>query len=58
MLYEVITIDALVAEKRFTAATDMLKNISRYYLPPELQAVLQKTFYDVAQTEIQEQQIV
>ncbi len=53
---QLVRIDTLVAEKRFTAASDMLKNISRYYLPPELQAVLQKTFYDVAQTEIQEQQ--
>ena len=50
---QLVRIDVLVAEERFTEASDILKNISGYYLPAELQAVLQKTFYDVAQAEIQ-----
>lgn len=50
-------VDTLVAEKQFAAATDILKNMSRYYLPAELQAVLQKTFYEVAQSEIQENEM-
>ncbi len=51
---QLVKIDALVAEKNFTAASDILKNMSRYYLPAELQAVVQKTYYEVAQAEIQE----
>ncbi|MBW2484775.1 MAG: hypothetical protein JRF05_05385 [Deltaproteobacteria bacterium] len=50
---QLVRIDALVAEERFTEASDILKDISGYHLPAELQAVLQKTFYDVAQAEIQ-----
>ncbi|KPK22374.1 MAG: hypothetical protein AMJ61_17240 [Desulfobacterales bacterium SG8_35_2] len=47
----------LVAEKKFSEANAILKDLSRYYLPAELQPVLQKTFYDVAQAEVQEVQI-
>jgi len=50
-------IDALVVEKKFTEATNILNSMSQYYLPAELQAVLQKTFYEVAQAEIQENEI-
>jgi len=53
---QLVKIDALVEEKEFSAAADMLKEISGYSLPAELQAVLQRTFYDVAQVEIQEQE--
>ncbi len=51
---QLIKIDVLVAEKNFSAASDILKNMSRYYLPAELQAVVQKTYFEVAQAEIQE----
>jgi len=54
---QLVEIDALVAEKKFTEASDLLKEISRYHLPAELQAVLQKTYYDIAQAEIQEQEL-
>lgn len=51
---QLIRIDSLVAEKKFAEATEILKNMTHYYLPAELQAVVQKTYYDVAQVEIQE----
>ncbi|UCD65993.1 MAG: hypothetical protein JSW69_08300 [Deltaproteobacteria bacterium] len=51
---QLVHIDSLVADKKFTEATEMLKRMSRYYLPAELQAVLQKTFYEVSQAEIRE----
>jgi len=53
---QLVRIDGLVAQKEFTTATDMLKNFSGYYLPAELQAVLQKKYYDIAQAQIQEQE--
>lgn len=53
---QLVKIDTLVTEKKFAEANAVLKNLSNYYLPAELQAVLQKTFYDVAQTEFQEQE--
>jgi hypothetical protein len=40
--------------KKFTEATDILKNMTNYYLPADLQAVVQKTYYEVAQAELQE----
>jgi len=49
-----VRIDKLVAEKKYAEATDILKNMSNYYLPPNLQAVVQKTHYEIAQAEIQE----
>ena len=51
---QLIRVDSLVAEKKFTEAAEILESMTRYYLPAELQAVLQKTYYEVAQTEIQE----
>ena len=51
---QLIKIESLVAEKNFTAAIDILKNMTRYYLPAELQALVQKTYYEVAQAEMQE----
>ena len=49
---QLIKIDFLVAEKEFTAATDILEHMTYYYLPADLQAVLQKTYYEVAQAEL------
>jgi tetratricopeptide (TPR) repeat protein len=51
---QLVKIDSLVAEKKFTEATDILKNMTNYYLPADLQAVVQKTYYEVAQAELQE----
>jgi len=50
------TVSSLAAEKKFAEATDILKSMTRYYLPAELQAVLQRTYYEVAQAEIQERE--
>jgi len=50
------TVSSLAAEKKFAKATDILKSMTRYYLPAELQAVLQRTYYEVAQAEIQERE--
>jgi tetratricopeptide (TPR) repeat protein len=55
--FQLVKINGLVAEKKFSEANAILKDLSRYYLPAELQPVLQKTFYDVAQAEVQEVQI-
>ena len=51
---QLVKIDSLVAEKRFTEAIDILKNMARYYLPADLQTIVQKTYYEVAQAELQE----
>ena len=51
---QLIKIDSLVVEKRFTEAIDILKNMARYYLPADLQTIVQKTYYEVAQAELQE----
>jgi tetratricopeptide (TPR) repeat protein len=51
---QLVKIDSLVAENRFTEATDILKSMSQYYLPADLQAVVQKTYYEVGQAELQE----
>jgi hypothetical protein len=51
---QLVKIDSLVAEKKFAEAADILKSMTRYYLPAELQAILQKTYYEVADSEIQE----
>jgi len=48
---QLVKIDFLVAEKKFTEAIDILKSMTRYYLPAELQAVVQRTYYEVAQAE-------
>jgi predicted metal-dependent hydrolase len=47
-------VDSLVAEKKFAEATEILNSMTRYYFPVELQAVLQETYYEVSQSEIQE----
>ena len=49
-------IDYLVVEKKFAAATTILKNMTRYYLPTEMQATLQKIYYEVSLGEIQEKE--
>ena len=51
---ELLRIDALVMEKKFAEASGILKNMTNYSLPAELQAVVQKTYYDIAQAELQE----
>ena len=51
---QLLQIDFLVAEKKFTEAIDILKNMSHYYLPADLQAIVQKTYYEVTQAELQE----
>ncbi len=51
---QLVKIESLVAEKEFAAATDILQSMTRYYLPADLQALLQKTYYEVAQAEMQE----
>ena len=51
---ELVKIDYLVAEKKHTEAAALLRNMTRYYLPADSQAVVQKTYYDVAQAENQE----
>ncbi|MFC1844481.1 tol-pal system YbgF family protein [Thermodesulfobacteriota bacterium] len=50
---QLVKIDSLVAEKRFTEAMDILKDMTHYYLPADLQAVVQKTFYEVGQAELE-----
>jgi len=51
---QLVKIDFLVAEKEFTEATDILKHMTYYYLPADLQALVQKTYYEVAQAELLE----
>ena len=51
---QLVKIDFLVAGKNYTQAIDILKNMTRYYLPADLQAIVQKTYYEVAQAELQE----
>jgi tetratricopeptide (TPR) repeat protein len=47
-------VDRLVAEKKFDAAMETLNQLSTYYLPVELQAVLQRTSSEVALAEMRE----
>ena len=49
---QMVKIDFLVAEKEFSEATDILKHMTYYYLPADLQAIVQKTYYEVAQAEL------
>ncbi|MBW2466593.1 MAG: hypothetical protein JRF02_04765 [Deltaproteobacteria bacterium] len=51
---QLIKIDSLIYEKKFSEAADFLKNITEYNLPANLQAVIQKTYYDIAQAELRE----
>lgn len=46
---QLVQIDSLVAAKKYTEAIDILKRLTRYYLPAELQAIVQKTYYEVNQ---------
>lgn len=50
---QLVKIDSLVAENRFTEANEILKNMSQYYLPADLQAIVQRTYYEVGQAELQ-----
>ncbi len=54
---QLVKIDALLAAKKYDAASEILKSMTRYYLPAELQSVVQKTYYDVVQAETQEMEI-
>ncbi|MDX1775592.1 MAG: hypothetical protein R3297_03325 [Desulfobulbales bacterium] len=45
---ELAKIDYLVAKQNHPDAADNLKNLTRYYLPADMQAVVQKTYYDVS----------
>jgi predicted metal-dependent hydrolase len=47
-------VDSLVADKKFAEATEILNSMTRYYFPVELQMILQETYYEVGQSEIQE----
>ena len=51
---QLLRIDSLILEKKFTEASDILKNMTQYYLPAELQSVVERTYYDIAQAELQE----
>jgi tetratricopeptide (TPR) repeat protein len=51
---QLVTVDALVENKRFAEAAEILKNMTHYYLPADMQAIVQKTYYEVGQAEIQE----
>jgi len=51
---QLLRIDSLVMEKKFAEASDILKYMTYYYLPAELQAVVQKTQFAIAQAELQE----
>jgi tetratricopeptide (TPR) repeat protein len=44
-------VNHLVAERKFTEAADLLKSMTNYYLPADLQAIVQKTYYEVGQAE-------
>jgi len=50
---QLVKIDSLVAEKRFAEASEILKNMSQYYLPADLQAIVQRTYYEIGQAELQ-----
>ena len=49
---QLVTIDSLVAKKNFAAAINILENMTRYYLPADLQAVLQETHDEIIQAKI------
>lgn len=51
---QLVKIDSLVAEKKFNEAAEFLKSMAQYNLPANLQAVIQRTYYDIAQAELQE----
>lgn len=47
---------SLAEEKNFAAAAQVLEGMNQYSLPAELQAVLQQTYYAIAQAEIREEE--
>lgn len=49
---QLVKIDTLVAEKKFSEANELLRKISGYSLPADLEVVVQKTYFDVARAEI------
>ena len=51
---QLVKIDFLVAEKNFTEATEILNHMTQYYLPADLQAIVQRTYYEVSQAELME----
>ena len=51
---QLLRIDSLIIDKKFTEASDILQNLTQYYLPADLQSVVQKTSYHIAQAEMQE----
>jgi tetratricopeptide (TPR) repeat protein len=50
---QLVKIDSLVAEKKFVDAFEILKSMSQYYLPADLQAIIQRTYYEIGQAELQ-----
>jgi hypothetical protein len=46
----------LVADKDFSGAAAILESMTSYYLPAELQAVLQQAYYEIAQAELREEE--
>ncbi len=49
---QLVIIDSLVAKKNFAEAIDILESMTRYYLPADLQAVLQETHDEIVQAKI------
>ena len=54
---QLVRVETLVAEKKFAEAAGILESMTRYYLPAELQTTLQKTYYEIIQSENQEIEI-
>jgi tetratricopeptide (TPR) repeat protein len=50
---QLVKIDSLVAENKFSEASEILKSMSQYYLPADLQAIVQRTYYEIGQAELQ-----
>jgi len=51
---QLVKVDSLVAKKNYAEAIDILESMTRYYLPTELQAVLQETHDETVQAKITE----
>ena len=51
---QLVKIDKLVAAKKFAEATDIVNRMANYYLPADLQTVVQKTYYEISQAELYE----
>jgi len=48
---ELLKVDRLVADMKYTDAAGILQGMTKFYLPADLQAVVQKTYFEVAQAE-------